>query len=117
MISGILFVLLTVFGCLGICDFIHIIRSAVLRPGVGTDKYFIVYLRPDAASDQLRYFSDKLRWYGSEFCDKLICIADDLSDVEASSCENFCYGGNIYLCRLENIKEQLNYLKTGESDG
>ncbi|MBO4693216.1 MAG: hypothetical protein J5659_02330 [Clostridia bacterium] len=116
MIKGILFALLVVFSCLGLSDFIYTVRSAMLRPYRKIQDYCVVFLKPGIAKEQMRYYSHKMRWYGNAFCDKMIGIVDLLGDVEISSLESFCYGGNIYLCRLNNIFSQLNYLETGEFD-
>ena len=116
MIKGILFTLLVVFACLGFCDLFYILRSVLLAPGIKNKKYCVVFLKSGEAVNQLRFLSDKLRWYGNEFCDELIGIVDDLDDTQISECESFCYGGNIYLCRFENIIGQLSYLETGDFD-
>lgn len=116
MIETIFLMLLVVFACLGICDFIHMIVSAVLTPKVKTKKYSIVSLKSGFAAEQLRYFYDKINWYGGDFCDEVICLVDDLSDLETSACECYCYKGNIHLCRLDNLIAQINFLETGEFD-
>ncbi len=116
MIKAIFLTLSVIFACLGICDFIHTVKSALSMPKIKPKKYCVVFLNSGCAAEQLKYFSDNYRWYGGEYYDELVGVIDDLSDIEASSCESFCYCGNIHLCRFENIIGQFNYLETGEFD-
>lgn len=116
MIKAVLLTLCVIFACLGICDFVHAVKSALSLPKIKPKRYCVFFLNSGCAAEQLRFISDKHRWYGSEYCDELVGMVDDLSDVEAASLESFCYGGNVHLCRFENIIEQLNFLETGEFD-
>ena len=115
MIDMIFLSVAVIFAALGICDFLHTVKSAFLFPGVKTESVCIVFLREEYALCQLRFFAAKLRWYGSEYCDKIIAVTDGLSETAASSCERFCYGANIYLCRFGELSEKLNCL-IGEAD-
>ena len=116
MIKGILLTLLVVFAALGICEFIHTLKSAFLFPGIKSAKYSVILLKHGFSSQQLRYFAYKLRWYGSELCDKIIAVTDNLSDTEIADCEKFCYGSDVYICKFSEIPLVINSFETGENN-
>ena len=116
MIKAIILTITVVFSVLGLCDFIYAIKSMFLYSGAKSDNYFIVFLKSGHAYTQLKYYSYKLRWYGGEFCDKIIALTDGLSEIEIADCEELCYGTKIYLCRFKNIKNVINSFKIGEVD-
>ena len=116
MIKTLILTVAAVFACLGICDFLHTVKLFLLFPGIKTSSYCVVFLKGDYAIDQLRYLADKHRWYGDEYCGRIIAVADDLSDTQIAACERFCYGLNIYLCRFENIGPVINSFEVGEFD-
>ncbi len=117
MIKAVLVTFLIVFACLGLCDCIHAVISVFLMPDVRTSRHCVVFLKPGCATEQLRWLSGELRWYGTEFCDDVIGVVDKLSDVEISACESFCYKNQVFLCRLDNLENQFNFLETGEING
>ena len=116
MIKAIFLTLTVVFASLGICDFIHTLRSALLFPDVKANKYCVLCLKHGHAICQLRYYSFKLRWYGNEYCNNLIAVTDDLCETEIAACERFCYGSNIYLCCFNDISLLINRFEVGETD-
>lgn len=116
MIKAVFLTLAVIFGALGVCDFIHILKSAFLVPDIKTNSYCVLFLRRGHAISQLRFFSYKLRWYGNEYCNKIIAVTDDLSENEAAVCEKFCYNSNINLCRFEHINSTINCFEIGEID-
>ena len=116
MIKALLLTFAIIFAALGICDFIHTLRSGIMFPDIKTKKYCVLFLKSGHAVSQLRYFAFKIRWYGSEFCDGLIAVSDDLLETEYAACERFCYGLNIRLCRFENMDSVINELEIGVSD-
>ena len=107
MIEAVLLTVAVMFAALGVCEFINFIKTLFLFPGVKTDNCSVIYLKSGHAINQLRFFSAKLRWYGSEYCDKIIAITDDLGDIEAAACEKYCYGSDIRLCRTDGINSVL----------
>ncbi|MBO4433239.1 MAG: hypothetical protein J5852_06905 [Clostridia bacterium] len=111
MIEAILLTLAVVFASLGICEFLHTVKTAFLFPGIKTKNYCILFLKTEYAVCQLRFFAAKLRWYGSEYADGIIAVTDELSKSELASCERFCYGANIRLCRFGDIENII-----GEKD-
>lgn len=117
MIKAIILTLSVVFAVLGLCDFIHTVKSVMLYSGVKTDNYSVLFLKSGYAISQLRYCSYKLRWYGSEFCDRVIAVKDDLTDTELAECEQFCYLSRIYLCNFSEIEAVINSFKAGEISG
>ena len=116
MIKAIIITTAAVFAALGMCDFIHILKSAFLVPDVKTNTYSVLVLRRGHALSQLRFFSYKLRWYGSEYCEKIIAVTDDLDDSEVAACENYCYNSGIYLCRFEDVTSKINLFEIGVID-
>lgn len=116
MIKAIFLTLTVVFASLGICDFIHTLKTIFLFPEVRVNSYSVLFLKSGHAVSQLRFFAAKLRWYGSEYCDRIIAVTNDLDDVEAAACERFCYGSNICLGRLEDICDKLNNFEVGVTD-
>lgn len=116
MIKAVFLSIAVVFASLGICDFIHTIKTAFLFPKVKVNSYSVLFLKSGHAVSQLRFFAAKLRWYGSEYCDRIIALTDDLDDIEAASCERFCYGSGICLGRLNCICDKLNDFEVGVTD-
>ncbi|MBR4761611.1 MAG: hypothetical protein IK086_03145 [Clostridia bacterium] len=116
MIKAILWSVAVVFCALGICDFIHTVRSMLLYPDVKTNRYCVIFLRRGHAICQLKYYSFKLRWFGAEFCDCLIAVTDNLFETEIAACERFCYGSSIHLCRFGNLDTLINRFEVGETD-
>lgn len=116
MINTILLTVAVIFAALGICDFIHTVKAVFLYSGVKTENYCIIFLKRGSAIAQLRFFSYKLRWYGDEFCKRIIAVSDDIDSNEYAACEKFCYGENIYLCEFNAIPSLINSLSTGETD-
>ena len=114
MIKAILLTLMVVFACLGISEFIHTIKSMCLYSGVKSNNYCILILRHGFSAGQLRYYAYKLRWYGNEFCDRIIAITDDLNESEIADCEKYCYGANIFLCNYSQMSLIINSFETGE---
>lgn len=115
MIEAVLMTVAVTFAALGICDFIHTLRSLFLFPKIKTGSFCIVFLKAGYAQDQLRYFAAKLRWYGNEYCNKIIAVTDELSESDTALCEKYCYCSNICLCRLEEVEEKLSLI-IGETD-
>ena len=114
MIKAIILTATAVFTALGICDFIHILKSAFLIPDVKTKSYCIVYLRHGYALSQLRFFAYKIRWYGDEYCNRVFAVIDDLNETEKAACEKLCYNSNIELCYFEKLNARINCLEIGE---
>lgn len=115
MIEAVLLTVAVIFAALGICDFIHTVRSLFLVPEVKTESFCVVFLKSGYAQDQLRYFAAKLRWYGNEYCNRIIAVTDGLSERDAALCEKYCYCSNICLCRLDEVQEKLDFI-IGETD-
>lgn len=115
MIEAVFLVIAVIFAALGLCDFLHILKTVRLFPGIKTLSYCIIALREGYAQNQLRFFASKHRWYGNEYCDKIIAVTDDLEATELASCERYCYGTGIYLCRLGEIDGILKS-EIGETD-
>ena len=111
MIEALLLTLAVVFASLGLCDFLHTLKTMFLFPGIKAESYCIVFLKPEHAACQLRFLAFKLRWYGSEFADGIIAVTDELSERERALCEKYCYGANIRLCRFCDINSVI-----GEKD-
>lgn len=116
MIKAIILTITVVFAALGLCDFIYTVKSMFFYSGVKSDNYLIVFLENGNAYSQLKYYSYKLRWYGDEFCDRIIALTDSLSEIELAECEELCYGTKIYLCHFKNIISVINSFKMGEID-
>lgn len=116
MVKAILLTITVVFAALGLCDFIYTVKSMCFYSGVKSDNCFIFFLRSGNAYGQLKYYSYKLKWYGDEFCDKIIALTDDISAIEMADCEKFCYGNKIYLCHFKDIKKVINSFGIGEID-
>ncbi len=116
VIEAVLFTAITVFAALGLCDIIHIIRAAFLMPDVKPKSFTVLFLKRGHAADQLRCFSEKLRWYGGEFCDGIAAITDELDSIETATCERYCYGSDIRLMTSENISALLDGFGIGETD-
>lgn len=117
MIEAILLTVAVVFAVLGICDFIHTVRSFFLFPEIKTESFCVLFLKDGYAQNQLRYFAAKLRWYGNEYCNKIIAVTDDLRDTEIAMCERYCYCSDICLCRLDEICEKLNFIIGETNEG
>lgn len=115
MIEAIFLTVAVIFTVLGICDFIHTVRSFFLFPKIKTESFCVLFLKDGYAQNQLRYFAAKLRWYGNGYCDRIIAVTDELCDTEIALCERYCYCSDICLCRLEEIDDKLNFI-TGETD-
>ena len=113
MIEAVLLTFAVVFASLGICDFLHTIKTVFLFPGIKTNSFCIVFLKPEYAVCQLRFFAAKLRWYGGEYADGVIAVTDKLSQSELASCERCCYGANIRLCRFSDIKKVIGETNEG----
>ena len=117
MIKAILLTLAVIFAVLGLCDIIYAVKSAFLFPGVKTNGYFVLRLKKGFALQQLKYYAEKKRWYGNEFCDKIIAITDDLDNSEKSSCDNYISRSDILLCDIYGAIYHLNGFGFGEVDG
>lgn len=116
VIEAVFFTVIVIFASLGFCDIIHAVKSARLFPGVKSRNFLVLILKPGYAEEQLRFFSDKLRWYGSEFCEGVLAVTDGLDCIETAACERYCYGFGIRLVTLENISPVLNGFETDETD-
>ncbi|MBR4911162.1 MAG: hypothetical protein IKZ47_07595 [Clostridia bacterium] len=116
MIKTIILTLAVTFSALGICDFLHTLRSTLLLPDVKTNKYSVLFLKHGHALSQLRFISFKLRWYGGEFADRVLAISDDLDPAEIALCEKYSYGSSIRICSLCDISSIINLYETGETD-
>lgn len=115
MIKAILLTLTVIFAVLGLCDIIYTVKTMLLYSGVKSDNYLVVFLRKGYAYSQLKFYSYKLRWYGNEFCDRIIALTDNLSEMEIADCEELCYGTRIYLCNFVDIKSVINSFNIGET--
>lgn len=113
MIKAIFLTAVVIFAALGICDFFYTVISAFYHSGVKTNNYSVLFLRSGHSTDQLRYYSHKLRWYGDEFCKRIIAVTDDLSAKEISYCEKYCYGTNICLCNFSRVPSVINSFELG----
>ncbi|MBO7519737.1 MAG: hypothetical protein J6T73_03065 [Clostridia bacterium] len=113
MIEAFLLTLAVIFASLGICDFLHTLKTALLFPGIRTKNYCVVFLKAEYAVCQLRFFSAKLRWYGDEFADGIIAVTDELNKSEIALCEKYCYGANIRLCRFCDINNTIGETNEG----
>lgn len=111
MVEAIFLTLAVVFASLGICDFLNTVKTAFLFPGIKTKCLCVVFLKAEYAICQLRFFSAKLRWYGSGFADGIVAITDELDPGEIAVCERYCHGANIRLCRFCDINNTI-----GETD-
>ena len=117
MIKAILLTIIVIFAALGICEFFYTITSAFLHSGVKTSNYCIILLKCGHSADQLRYFAHKFRWYGDEYCKRIIAVKDNIDEKEIADCERYCYGTNIYLCDFSEILSVINSFETGVTNG
>ena len=117
MIEALLLTFAVIFASLGVCEFLHTLKTAFLFPGIKTKSCCVIFLRTQYAICQLRFFAAKLRWYGSEFADGVIAVTDELSQNEIALCEKYCYGANIRLCRLGDIINKIGDKDEGKWNG
>ena len=117
MIKAIFLTLAIIFAVLGLCDVIYAVKSALLFPDTKTRSYLVFNLKKGYGLQQLRYFSQKKRWYGSEFCDKIVALNDDLDFVENSSCENYIAPDDVVVCDTNRLRELLNDFEHGDING
>lgn len=110
-------VLILIFASLGICDIIHAVKSALLFPDEKPVCYCVINLKSGCALQQLKFLSERKRWYGSEFCDKIFAIGDSLDILEKSYCENFTYGSDIYVCDSDSLSGFINGIEFEEVNG
>ena len=113
MIEAILLTVAVVFAALGICDFLHILKTLFLFPGIKTENYSLVFLKRGYAICQLRFFAAKLRWYGDEYANGIIAVTDELSQSESALCERCCYGANIRLCSFNDLNNIIGEIDEG----
>ena len=106
MVKSIIIIVLFLFAISGICDFLFFLRKIIFTPKSKIKCYSVVFLTKDFALDELKYFWEKMRWYGGDFATMVIAFGDHLKAEEFEKCKKFCTGKSIILTTLEeSIKE------------
>lgn len=106
MIKGILFALLFIFAALGICEFMHDIRTCLLSKNIGADKFLVVVLKPESALDQLKNAYEQYYWNGRRIADYIIAMDSEISESEKEMCREYSKGKDIVLSP-ENMTEHI----------
>ena len=100
--------LIAVFVIVGLCDLLHSMWMFFLRPKNRVKGYYITYLNDELDYLTLTYLYEKQKWYGSDFADSVIVVADDEADQKLVS--EFSEKGIVFVNR-DIFKD--NYFRLG----
>lgn len=110
MIKGILSALLFIFAALGICEFLHDLRTSFLSKNAGIDKFLIVVLKPGTALDQLKYAYEQYYWNGKRIADFIIALDSLIPEEEKELCREYSRGKDIVISPHNMAEHIINEL-------
>ncbi len=110
MIKSVLIVVCVLLAVSGLCEFIHTIRVAFCIPKKGRRGVMVVWLKPGICTQQIRFVSQQIEWYGSAYADHIIAVTSEVGDEELTECRALTENTDIILCPQEVLAHIVGYI-------
>lgn len=82
-----LFFVCLIFCVLGLCEFLHFLKCLLIFPKRKMHSTLVVMLNEDTAIKQTTLVGEQYRWLGDKLAERVIIVAQNLSEEVFSECE------------------------------
>ncbi len=82
-----LFFVCLIFFILGLCEFFHLLKCFLIFPKRKMHSTLVVILQENTAVNQIVFAGEQYKWLGSKLCERVIIVADGLSEEIVAECE------------------------------
>lgn len=83
-----LFFVFLIFSVLGLCEFLHLLKCVLIFPKRRMHSTLVVMLREETAMRQIIFAGEQYKWLGAKLAERVIVVAENLSDDTLAECEN-----------------------------
>jgi len=105
------------FFCLGLGDFLHILRLLILSSKQEGQNILVSFLKEKTSIKQTRKIIEKYRWYGTAYADKIVFVYDNLS-VKTIGAISGITGKeqNVFYCNKQEFIHLISRLNEEENE-
>lgn len=83
MIEYVLYAMVFALSVIGLCDLVHTLWQAILRPKARGKNILVCLLEGEFADLQLASVIDRANWYGKDYADEIVAV--DMTEAETSA--------------------------------
>ena len=110
MLKAILFAVVIVLACMGLCEFMHLLKMLFLRPHTEVNTFLVVKLTGEETVKQLEYVGKQTAWLGKSFAKCTIAVYDSLSVEQTEQCAVAARKYDMIYCPLELVEHIIDTL-------
>lgn len=81
-----LFLVFLVFSVFGLCEFLHLLHGILIFPKRKMNSTLVIMLDEQNAEKQIAFAGEQLKWLGGKYAERVIAVAQNLSDDALQEC-------------------------------